>query len=90
MNINIVLPVDFADEGQWRSWELDTQGASMAELIANATIAEIDQDGGELNCYGLEDASNEVANAAMTAIEEVIGELAVEEYKASIKEQSCA
>lgn len=52
--------VDFADSGAWRSFQLTTHGSSLTELMTNATIAEIDQDGGDINCYDLEDASNEI------------------------------
>ncbi len=48
----------FCDEGQWRSWSLCAHGSTLEELQEDATIEEIDQDGGELDCYGYHDASN--------------------------------
>lgn len=69
MTINVTLPVDFADAGPWRSYELYTEGNSLVELLGNATVTEVDQDGGELNCYEIGDASNEVAAAAINEIE---------------------
>ena len=49
------LEIDFQDCGQWRSYHIYTQGDTLQELIEDATISEIDQDGGELDCYGIED-----------------------------------
>lgn len=67
ITIDTDLGIDYADEGAWRSYEMTTHGDSLAELLENVTIAEIDQDGGELDCYGLGDASNE-ANAVVDGI----------------------
>lgn len=60
--------VDFADEGRWRSYALAARGNTLEELMKDATISEIDQDGGEIRCYGLDDASGPVSDA----VEEVL------------------
>lgn len=64
IQINTDLGVDFADEGAWRSYDLSTHGSSLSELLENAAVSEIDQDGGELDTYELSDASNEIQDAA--------------------------
>jgi len=61
--IDTDLGIDYADCGAWRSYHLNTFGTTQEELRENATISEIDQDGGELNCYGLEEARNDVEKA---------------------------
>lgn len=60
--------VDHADEDQWRNYQLYTQGSTRAELLSEAGIAEVDQDGGELTCYGLDDARSDVYSAALNII----------------------
>ena len=66
------LGIDYRDAGPWRSYELTAGGDTQAELIEDATISETDQDGGELDCYGFEDASNEVQEAVLKLIMETI------------------
>jgi len=73
-DISMDTGVEFADAGRWRSFELCAIGDNARDLIESATIAEIDQDGGDLNHYALEDASNEVIEAAMQMIKEITGE----------------
>ncbi len=58
------LDTDYQDEGPWRSYTLSAYGDSLEELIADACISEVDQDGGELNTYSLEDAPNDVSDEA--------------------------
>lgn len=66
------LNVEWADAGTWRYYQLNTSGDNLAELIKEATISEIDQDGGEINCYGLHDCSSQVFHAAIVIIEETM------------------
>jgi hypothetical protein len=54
-SIETELPLDWADEGKWRSFHLYAHGDTLQELIDNAVISEIDQDGGEITSYGLLD-----------------------------------
>lgn len=58
------LGVDYQDAGPWRSYGLESHGETIEELFENAYVYEIDQDGGELNHYHIEDASTEVYKAA--------------------------
>lgn len=81
---NLDLGVDYRDHGVWRSYELTAECNSLAELIDSAIISEIDQDGGEIDAYGIEFASQEVALAALRAIERVIGEVAKKEQADSV------
>jgi hypothetical protein len=62
------MDISYQDAGPWRSYHLDTYGNSVEELCENATIAEIDQDGGELDCYGYDDAWGEVQKRAREMI----------------------
>ena len=55
--------VDYADCGQWRSYEIEGRGNTIEEFMEDVYISEIDQDGGELDTYALEDAPNEVIDA---------------------------
>jgi hypothetical protein len=70
--VDFLLPIDFADEGPWRSFHMDTQGETLVELINNATITEIDKDGGELNCYGIPDADPNTVEAVFDVLELVL------------------
>lgn len=63
------LGIDYQDAGPWRSYELVTYGDDKEQLLANATIAEIDQDGGELDCYELCEAISDVAVAVEKLID---------------------
>jgi hypothetical protein len=62
------LEVMYQDSGAWRSYALATFGETVDQLVENASIYEIDQDGGELNSYDLGDASGEVYDSAMSWI----------------------
>lgn len=68
-NIDTTLDLMYQDEGPWRGYTLAAQGETLYELMENATISEIDQDGGELRCYGLFEASNTVFKEAIDAFE---------------------
>jgi hypothetical protein len=54
------LNIDYRDEGPWRSYSLYTFGDTFSEMLMNAAITEVDQDGGELSTYGLSDAPSDV------------------------------
>lgn len=62
------LEIDYRDVPPWRSFEVSARGNSVSEMLVDATISEIDQDGGEIRSYGLEDASNEVSQRAESLI----------------------
>lgn len=67
------LGVEYRDCGQWRDYYLESWGETLDELIDNATIAEIDQDGGEITCYGIWGGPSEVERAAIKELEELTG-----------------
>lgn len=69
---NTELPIDFRDCGPWRSYHMDASGSDEHALMQSALIAEVDQDGGEINCYSLEDAPNDVYNSACELIREAL------------------
>lgn len=62
------LGIEWRDAGPFRSFNLSAQGETLSEMLEDATISEIDQDGGELDCYGLEDAPKDVEDAAFNLI----------------------
>jgi len=56
------------ESGPYRSYEVTTRGNSMHELLENAWVFEIDQDGGERLDYNLQKASNWLQKVAEDAI----------------------
>ena len=64
--------VEYADSGRWRSYDLYTTGRSYEELFDNASISETDQDGGEIKTYDLQDADQEVQEAAFKIINDYL------------------
>jgi len=72
--------VKYRDAGVWRNYQLVTCGETAYECFHGATIAEIDQDGGDLDCYALEDADEKVIDAAIQIIESSCGEN-IDEHK---------
>ena len=60
ITIDTDLGLEYQDEGPWRSYNLTTNGSSLQELLDNATISEVDQDGGDLDYYGFNEASNKI------------------------------
>lgn len=66
------LGVPFQDSGAFRSYELSASGDSLGELIEDATISEIDQDGGELNTYGYAECSTNVLSAVDYQISKLV------------------
>jgi hypothetical protein len=67
------LGVDWQDAGPWRSFDLTTHGETLEEMRANAAISEVDQDGGELCTYGLEECSSDVERAVEREIHHALG-----------------
>ena len=67
-SIDTNLDVSYGDIGQWRSYHLDTSGDNLKELLDNANISEIDQDGGDIDNYGLNECSTEVENEVLSII----------------------
>lgn len=72
--VNAELPVEFADEGAWRSYEIQSEGDGVGELFCEAYVSETDQDGEELDFYPLLTATNEILGAAIIVFETITGE----------------
>lgn len=62
------LDVSYQDQGPWRSFFLEAYGNDKESFVDNSFIYEIDQDGGELGCYHILEASKEVLEAARKEI----------------------
>jgi hypothetical protein len=71
ISIDEDLGVDYQDAGPWRSYQIIGQGKSIAEFLKDVLIYEIDQNGGELNYYDIDNADREVENAAVKLIIEM-------------------
>lgn len=69
ITINQDLGLDYQDWGQWRSYELIAGGDSYEELLESASIVEINQEGKELACYGLNRAEPDVYREAVFLIQ---------------------
>lgn len=54
------LGIDYQDIGPWRSYILTTSGDSLEECLNEAIIEEVDQDGGTLRSYSLDQANQDV------------------------------
>lgn len=65
---NEELGVDWQDAGPWRSFELGAEGECLANLLDDAGVAAIDQDGGEMYLDKLYDCSGEIVEAAEVLI----------------------
>ena len=59
MVVDTETGITFQDEGVWRSYHLYSEGETLLELIDNAYIAEIDQDGGELTNYSIDNMNKD-------------------------------
>jgi hypothetical protein len=59
---------EWADCGPWRSFSFTATGTDYESLVEDATISEVDQDGGELACYGLDQADSVVYDRVIEAI----------------------
>jgi len=75
------LGVVYEDAGPWRSYTMVTWGDNYSDLIDNADISEVDQDGGELATYDYGECTGEVAlaveRACMHATREMAGVLPI-------------
>jgi hypothetical protein len=50
------LDAPYEDCGQFRTYRLDTEGDSLVELLDNAQIFEVDEDGGDVGNFMLYDS----------------------------------
>jgi hypothetical protein len=56
VNISISNVKDDSDDGRWCSYDLDTEGNTLDELLDNASYYMTDQDGGEIGFTEADDA----------------------------------
>jgi hypothetical protein len=68
IHIDEDLGIEWRDAGPWRSYHLTASGNNEEELFEDATIEEVDQDGGTLDCYGYNDCSGKLEEAVEEAI----------------------
>lgn len=67
------IGVVYCDSGPWRCYGVASTGNSVEAFIQNAVIYETDQDGGELDCYEIDDAPNDkIYIAAMQIISQYL------------------
>ena len=68
MQVDVELPTEYRDSGQWRSYRLTSFGRTLQQLVREAAIEEVDQDGGTIAYYGLEDAPRDVEKDAVLVL----------------------
>lgn len=68
MRVDVELPTEYRDSGQWRFYRLTSFGRTLQQLVREATIEEVDQDGGTITCYGLGDAPSDVERDAVLVL----------------------
>ena len=79
------LEIDYQDSGIWRSYELSASGNTLEEMLEDATISEIDQDGETLDCYGIEEVRLGVFGNFIATGSEKINEVATKLIKEEVK-----
>jgi len=75
--INVIIDceemgVEYRDEGVWRSYILNVSGNLQDDLGANASVTEVDQDGGEITTYALLDSCEAVRERGYDMIEKAL------------------
>lgn len=70
---NEELGIDYADCGPWRSYHLTASGNTLAELVKDATVSEVGQDGEDFKCYDVLEG-NAPAEAALEYLEKLTGD----------------
>lgn len=68
------IGVEYRGPGPWKNYALYSQGRTLDELIEEAAITEVDQDGGELRTYGIDDCCGEVEVSVLKILEEELRE----------------
>lgn len=66
------LGIEYHGDGPWRSYGLETSGETIEELFENATIYETDQDGGEIECYSIDNAETLVYRIATKHLSDLV------------------
>jgi len=72
INIEGTYIGDASDENGWRGYGLFTEGNSLAECLAKASVEVTDQDGGEVACLDIEDVPDSVHRAAVALIKRTL------------------
>lgn len=67
-SIDTEMGVSFQDAGPWRSYHIETSGDSLYEMLDNATVSEVDQDGGTLDAYELRESTSQIQNVGFRII----------------------
>lgn len=65
---------DRSDAGGWVGMSFETYGDNLEELKENCTIAEVDQEGEEVNCFGIEETTKKEHDAIIAYIKKEIEE----------------
>ena len=68
IEIDCDTEVEWCDDGPWRNYQLEASGDTLEQVLKSAQITEIDQDGGDLATYGLEEAPQDVELAGKKII----------------------
>jgi hypothetical protein len=62
------------DRNYFTSYELTAYGNSLEELIKDASVSEIDQDGGEINTTSIEDCSSKIRDQVLQMLTKLVEE----------------
>jgi hypothetical protein len=65
---NAQTELDRSDADGWRSFNVSAEGNDLVELISNAQIEEVDQEGGTTDQYPLKDATVDLQAAAISIL----------------------
>lgn len=69
---NHKLDYDYQEGSPWRSYHLESGGSTLAELIEEAVISEVDKEAVVLDCYGLSEAKRPIYDLALIILIEAI------------------
>jgi Fe-S-cluster containining protein len=69
MLIDCEIGIDYADCGPWRSYHVYAEGETVEQLMNDATISEVGQDGGDLDSYSFAGASETIQDKLISIFE---------------------
>lgn len=84
-SIDTELGIEYQDAGPWRSYHLYASGDSIQELIEDSSISEIDQDGGELDCYGINETYKNNFGMEIQLCDDYVRQVAVKAIREIVK-----
>jgi hypothetical protein len=64
--------IEHRDSGPWRSYHLTAEGSTLEELLESAHIWEIDQDGGSLSDYPLDNCGTSMYDTCIDILRKEI------------------